>query len=1219
MNHQRLQAKTPGVLRRLALVLAGTAAIAVLGSVATAGPPVPMVVISDIPLVLVEPTHPQVLVVVPNSQSMDGDLSGAIMTGSGIVGALNGSSSPVNYTVPVGFAPPVQSAVAGQAAYTVKIGSTLYDNSASRLNVAKQAIGLVLQQYAANFDFGLMVYNTGTPGRYHTWVYYMSAPGGFTFGDRLIDPLPAGATEWVANPCYGSVAGYCSSVNGQFAGDITLEPDMAVAATTDEPDINDVLYAGGSLSTVCLVYGNHSPPTPFPPYRTLSDYNNGSITVSYTSDTGSCARSTAPTNAGFVPYSDQVMYAERGFGYYTNQSATRGDLLVPVAPASTGATPTPAELNAYIAQFTPHLAPQTDDTGTGEIKALAIQAPIAGLMRWARKYFTTGVEGFPVPPSNTGCPCNKYVVMLTDGLPTEDYSGDLWPPLGTASANGYGVHATFNLEGGGTIADTAPGFTAAVLAGQTTTIASTNDQAVLDAISQIATAEAAGIQTYIVGMGAGVDPNKNPAAAATMKAMAIAGGTGDYFAGVTPQDVVNDLQIIFAQIQAANQSTTTVAVNSTSFQTNTNVYQARFDTSTYGWTGDLVAYDLLADGTVDQTSAGIVWDARDLMDSDYSGTLWNSNRIAVTINSGSGNAVAFRWSNLSTAQQTALEAHWGTLTPSQQAAFSNDPDNYGKAVLDYLRGDQSRTQASGGIFRNRDYLLGDIVNSAPLYVAAPHAPYPGTSYAAFAIAKASRTPVIYVGANDGALHAFNADTGHELFAFFPLATFDRLAGLSLPSYDSNHKFFVDGSPNAGDIKMASDSDWHTILVGGLNSGGKGIYAMDVTDPSGFTGESAVASNVLWTITDNTSGFTHLGLTYSQPQIVRIDCNGTNCNASDPTYAVIFGSGYNNDNAMPYLYVVNAETGALIHSFDLCSAATAGTCNATLPNGLSTPVTVSSTGSAVTDRVYAGDLQGHLWRVNLSDPSPSNWKVKVLFTARNAASDIQQITTQPAVSFAPPAAGGGIMVYFGTGQFLGAPDVTDTRVQSFYGVLDRNSVSGLPLARSDLADYTLAQTTIAGIDVRTITGGTGTDVNGNVIWSSKRGWKMNLPLSGERSITDPLVIGGRVVFTTFTPSTAVCSAGGVSWLMILNYAGGAMPGPELDINGDENLGSGDQTGSGQNPVGVSLGSGYAAAPTLIGYHQGQFNDIKLITVSGKPIKSIKERGLPRGVLSWSEIR
>lgn len=1189
-------------------VIAGVAALLALGSLANASNP-PTVAISNVPLVLVQPTNPQVLIVLPNSQSMDGDLSGAIMTGSGIFTALRRSSSPVNYTVPAGFTPPVQGANGGLAPYTVKQGRTRYDNSASRLNVAKQSIQKVLQQYAANFDFGLMTYHTGGLGRYSTWVYYMSGNGGFTFGDNG-DAPPAG-TRWIANPCYNSTAGYCKSIKKQLGSQTLQAPLLAIAASSDDADINDVLYASG-VSPVCLDYGDHTPSTPFPPNFSLADYNNGSITVAYSNYTGSCAYQTSPTNAGYVPYSPQVLYAKRGFGFYvTNQSRNSGSILVNVAPASTSGAPTAAQLATYIARFTPHLAPETN-RNTGEIKALAVQSPIAGLMHWADKYYTTGVSRHhPKPPSNNGCTPNRYVVMLTDGLPTEDLSGKYWPPLGTASATGYGVHVTFNLVNGGTIADTDPNFANAVLAGKTTTLASTNDQALQDAINQLITLKNNQIQTYIVGMGAGVDPTKNPAAAATMKAMALAGGTGNYFPGVTPQDVVNDMQVIFAQIQAANQSTTTVAVNSTSFQSNQAVYQARFDTASFGWTGNLVAYPVKANGTVDQLPADQLWDARSWMQTAYSGTGWNTARLVITINSASGAGIPLRWRKLARAQKAELKIYWNSLTPSEKSKdFNNKKYRYGKAVLDYLRGDQAYTQANNGPFRNRSYLLGDIVNSAPLYVGAPNGVYAGTSYSNFARSNASRMPVIYLGSNDGAVHAFNVANGHEIFAFYPQGPFAKLPDLTLPSYNANHQFFVDGSPNAGDVRFA-DNSWHSILVGGLNAGGAGIYAMDITHPSSWTTENAVASDVLWDITSATPGFSHLGLTYSQPQIAQVNIDGTN------TFVVIFGSGYNNDNGNPYLYVVNAETGALIKTFDLC-AADSGQCNSSLANGLSTPVVVSSTGSSVSNRVYAGDLQGNLWRVDLSSPSPTNWSAIVLFQAQNSGID-QPITTQPVVSLAPLAAGAGIMVYFGTGQYLGPPDIANTSIQSFYGVLDHNSTPppgapGLPFSSSKLEKITLTDTVVAGVTVRTAAGNA-------INWTSgERGWRMPLPASGERVITNPRLIGGRVVFTTFTPSSTACSAGGSSWLMIVNYAtGGQLPGPELDLNGDGKLNSSDQTSTGANPVGLSLGPGYAASPTIVGYHRGSFNDLKLITVSGAPIKSIKERGEPRGVLSWSEIR
>ncbi|MGH8426957.1 MAG: pilus assembly protein [Gammaproteobacteria bacterium] len=690
---------------------------------------------------------------------------------------------------------------------------------------------------------------------------------------------------------------------------------------------------------------------------------------------------------------------------------------------------------------------------------------------------------------------------------------------------------------------------------------------------------------------------------------------GAMFKSDSPQQIAQAFQDLLSNIEARNESATTVAVDSTSYQTGETVYQARFDTLSSGWTGDLVAYPVEADGLVDTTDP--IWDARDLMQTAYvdDSTGWDTNRLVATWAPASGSSAAggvpFRWNQLTGAQQTGLETHWDDLTSAQQSAFGDSQATYGQAVLDYLRGDASNTVANDGPFRNRSYLLGDVVDSAPLYVGVPNGVYPGSDYASFATANATRTPVIYVGANDGMLHAFNANTGVEMFSFIPAGVFANVANLSEPSYDGNHQFFVDGSPNAGDVKL-SDGNWHTLLADGLNDGGEGIYAMDVTDPSTFTSESAIASKLLWDITSADAGFEHLGLTYSQPQIAQINCDGPTCNSSGNTFVVIFGSGYNNDDGNPYLYVVNAETGALIKTLDLCSYdGSNNDCDNTLANGLSTSLVLSNTANAVADRVYAGDLQGNLWRVDLSDPDPDNWSAAVLFKAQAGGTD-QPITVQPVASFAPPTAGGGVMVYFGTGQYLGVPDNTTTGTQSFYGVLDRGSAPTTPLTRANLDVQTLTDTMLDGVAVRTVSG---TAVN----WNSQRGWYMDLPDSGERVIANPTLYAESVIFTTFTPNSAPCSSGGSSFLMAVNYAtGGAFPGPEFDINGDGLLNGDDQV-NGQNPVGFSMGPGYAATPRIVKKQQGPFNDLKLITVSSSPVRSVKERGVPPGELSWTEIR
>ena len=288
----------------------------------------PMVPISQVPMTVTIPAHPQILLAVANSQSMDGDLSGAIRTGSGSLGpALSGlqpSSSPVNYTIPVGFTPPANPGGGGVAPYTVNSGGLLLDNSASRMNVAKGGLSAILNSYISSADFALMDYSTSGLNEFTTWVYQMSQPGGFTFTSTLGTNVP-GTVEYLPNPCYQTnpaatdpVSIDCNNLNSFYASqNIFSKQYLVVSASSDDPSVNDVLYAGGGIDPVCVVFGGPTPPTPFPPNYSLGNYNSGGVLERYSSEVNSCARATGPTNAGFVPYSTQVMYEQRGFGFYT--------------------------------------------------------------------------------------------------------------------------------------------------------------------------------------------------------------------------------------------------------------------------------------------------------------------------------------------------------------------------------------------------------------------------------------------------------------------------------------------------------------------------------------------------------------------------------------------------------------------------------------------------------------------------------------------------------------------------------------------------------------------------------------------------------------------------------------------------------------------------------------------------------------------------------------
>ena len=1102
----------------------------------------PAVPVAQIPLTIAVPAHPQIVLAVANSESMDGNLSGAIMTGSGSIGAADAglfpSSSPVNFSIPAGFTPPINPGALGLAPYTVNSGGNLTDNSPSRLNVAKAGISQILTDFMDSADFGLMDYRTFNAGVFTTWVYQMSQPGGFTFTSL---PAPTGQ---VANPCYNinillpnPVSQNCGILNAYYAGkNMLTSPYMNVGSSSDDPAINDVLYAGGGIGPVCLAYSGPNPSNPFPPNYTLNDFNQGgfSVTESYNRSKNNCATTTGPTNAGFVPFSDEVMYELRGWGYGAGQSSTSGTVLVPMTTA--GSTPTAASVNAAIALFTPLLAPETVNRNTPEIKASAGQSPMAGLMAAAKTYYATN------PPSSNGCAPKRYVVLLTDGLPTLDLNGNTWPPLGSSAALGYGVSATFNGNG---------------------SLAATNDQALTDVIANLNALRAAGIQTFIVGLGAGVDPSKNPVAAQTLTAMAFAGGTGSYFAATDPVTLADDLQGILGNILSASQSVASVAVNSTGLSTNTVVYQSQFTSSDVqqDWTGNLFAFPANPyTGVVDTAPADAVWTATTQLDAQD----WNTGRMIATWDPVTGAATPFRWNPNPTATGIANT----TVLGQQLKTFP--PDTNGQDVLQFLRGSAAQEVAQGGKFRDRTHKLGDIVFSNPAYVGGPSAPNLSASYLAFAGAHASRPPVIYVGANDGMMHAFDAATGNERFAYIPKGVYANLTNLASPFYNARHLFYVDGSPQQSDVQFA-DASWHTVLFGAEGAGGKSIYALDITDPTTITSEATLSAAVLWDFTD-----ADMGLGFADPVIAN-----TNNTTLPSGQLMLIGNGYDSVNGKPFLFALNPQNGGIVGKIDLCAAVPTA-CNLGAANGLSTIIAVNSNGQsgAPANVVYGGDLQGNLWRVDISNPLPASWGVSVLLQARDPSGNPQPITSAPVATLNPryPQLPG-TMVFVGTGQLLGLPDLSNTQVESIYGAYDPNTPYASPLTRASLVQQTLSSGTIGAAIVALVT-------NNAVTLPTVKGWYIDLTLnSAERVVNKPLLRSGALVVTSTQPAANSCTNGGAAFSYIINYAtGSSFPAPQFDANGDGKIDVAGDTvlnGNGTHsvPVGVKLGTGFYAGATM----------------------------------------
>jgi type IV pilus assembly protein PilY1 len=617
-------------------------------------------------------------------------------------------------------------------------------------------------------------------------------------------------------------------------------------------------------------------------------------------------------------------------------------------------------------------------------------------------------------------------------------------------------------------------------------------------------------------------------------------GTPDnYFLVTNALTLKDQLSAAFEEILVRVGSASSASVNASSISTETRVYQALF--STGDWSGRLISLPINPDGTLRAQE----WDASTLVPAP------NARKIA-TVNTGD-TAVPFNWTNLDSTRRDQLVAGADTATAQGR--------------LDYLRGDRSREVRQGGaaaIFRNRNPLtvLGDFVSSSPAYVSKPRARYPeaieSESYAAFKTAQTDRQPMLYSGANDGMLHAFDAETGEERWAFIPGTVFNRLHFLTRPDYQ--HRYYVDGAPTIADAHWASS--WKTVLVGGLNRGGQGVYALNITDPAAAT-EAQVASKFLWEFNDSDDA--DMGYSYSRPVVARM---------RDGNWVAIFGNGYNNtesdgivsSSGDAVLYVVDIATGNLVRKISTGVGTTQDPLGVGRPNGLASVSVVDIDGDAVADYAYAGDLFGNMWKFNFTGSSASSWDVAYrvagnalpIFQARNDSNQPQPITSRPQVGFGP--GGRGLMVYFGTGKFLELNDriTSMNTTQSFYGIIDRLSgtyaTDRIP-NRTDLTRQTIDEE--VDFDARTRARVTSDNALG-----SGRGWFLDFEappsatFEGEMQITDSVLRNDRVLFNTVIPNPDLCGYGGKSWLYLLDaYSGGRLD-RTFDANADGEINADD---------------------------------------------------------------
>jgi len=569
-------------------------------------------------------------------------------------------------------------------------------------------------------------------------------------------------------------------------------------------------------------------------------------------------------------------------------------------------------------------------------------------------------------------------------------------------------------------------------------------------------------------------------------------GHGTFVAATNPQEFADGLKRALAAIVERTGSSSNVVANSVAIGTDTRIFQAVFQAGQ--WTGDVFAFRVNSSGISNSplwaASAGI--------------PLPVSREIYTSVN---GSGTAFLWGNLSAAQKAAL---------------NDDP-----AILDYLRGATSGEERNGGAFRNRNSVLGDIVNSSPAFV------------------KDNNT--LFVGANDGMLHAFNA-SGQEVFAFVPEGIdWNELATLSDPDYV--HRWFVDG---ALVVSSRTQTTGKNILVGALGRGGKGLYALDVTTPSGFSG-----SDVEWQAggSDNDMGFI-----LSQPVIVKLNNGKT---------GIMVGNGINSTSEKAALFIYDISDGSLIKKINT------GFGSPSASNGLSAVNGWDADGNGTVDFIYAGDLQGNLWKFDVSGNGTGSWKVAgtpagPIFVAKDAGNNRQPITAAPTIALNPATFQR--WVFFGSGRFLSSGDLSNTDPQTMYGVVDDGSpISG----RSELQQRNLDA---ASGDTRAFQAADTLD-------PTKRGWYVDLltppggTREGERVLGKMQVIGKVLLSASIIPSSDPCEPGGRGFLNAMDaFTGTSTSSAFFDVNGngdfsDDNIG-GLAIGS------LDLGIGMLTSPALL---------------------------------------
>lgn len=965
-------------------------------------------------------------------------------------------------------------------------------NPDSRSNIVRRALNSIFNQYLNQFNWGVEIFDTygswgcvDNNGRCGLYRSYEGNTSTMLFTNDCVNGISNsnGGLRCIPNP---EPNGYnyitYNSIGGWMIGSYYKQWAWAVYPPEDSSGTKQSLFDHRNRNTQTWnVATNNS--TAFSAQDDFSDpfFGPGTNPILWfgciDAGNGNCVNAKAPRN----------LYSKMGW-FFMHQFTGKGRISQIVQ-----STDTPGHKNRILELF----APELPDLNSGEIKNGAYQTPLLGSVRTAYDYFAGRLQGYSSPIQS----CQKnFLLVATDGQPTADINANIYPSSDLTDANTGRAYVDLYQE-----------------------------------INNLRSLSFNGvtydIQTYVLGIG---DITADTVGVAGLNKMAQVGGSQRAFFANDPDTTFSSFKAILDDIQykiPIRQGNGKISIKRAPATQEVSVYKAFYAAAGNVWQGN-VSY---ATPTATFNAGRIQYETG--RSNDF--TTGAAGKLTRDTVSGMPRQIITSIQNSSSSSLLAKPFQMDSLSNYAKGLLQNqaEDDNMIRARINYLRGNRdneiSNTNANG--FRYRGVtVLGDIIDSAPVYVGPSLSGYSDSdfsdsmpSYEAFAKTNNARRGMVYVGANDGMLHGFDATTLEEVFSYIPNSVFSKLKTLSEASY--THEFFVNETPIVADIPVGSQ--WVTQLIGFPGAGGKGLFALDITSPGSVRdnvnltqAERNAANIVLWELNGNLDGDIGYIINRGQSNQVQSYMSRQVGKLSNGKWAIITGNGYNSNTGKTALVIVYLDSKDNTPVYKKVFVPTA-------TGGLSTPTLLDYNYDGVVDYAYAGDLAGNVWRFNLRG-DPADWSAFKLFSAKAPDNSPQPIVVAPAITF--HCEKNGVMVLVGTGKYFEKNDNAVSAKSTIYGLWDDLSMT--IISRDDLVEQTF---NFSGVFVSS---------RNAVNWSNKKGWFMD---SWDRVIYPPYTKDGMVYFTTTWFDFPACGEG-TMWPIsfALQACTGASPNRGVfDINYD----------------------------------------------------------------------